>query len=408
MTPTGVMTTRVTALGRCTAVGDGNARRARRALNVTAAHGGRNQRHPQHHRVVVGSTADIVGRRATRWEASMTMKNGVRAMISSHRGASVVTMAKKKSAPIVEEDEVKKAEDADAEADEEEVEEYEEEEYVDGEEDESLTIDELKEEVIEEEVEELTVLGRVSEGVRAASENPGLRNLGALGFFFLASTFAYSCYKVFRKATGGRAKRKRTVNKNVEVVERLKNFFPGERASVNKGVVRGIAMKTGYSQSEIFRKYLRYKLTEEAFTLDFVADVLALKGACGLDSEQMKEILTETGERMFKKYGTLLTDLAGLTQSGVERKLDGASKFAKLMYLADLDEFIDKEQGSEVMLKLKEIFGATDEDYEKLRITALGSDEVDVSSLQRMMSTGEGDAAAPPAEESQPPQQEEQ
>jgi len=411
VTPTGVMTTtttRVIPLGRCTAVGDGNAR-ARRALNVTAAHGGRNQRHPHHHRVVVGSTADIVvGRRAPRWEASMTMKNGVRAMISSHRGASVVTMAKKKSAPIVEEDEVKKAEDADVEADEEEVEEYEEEEYVDGEEDESLTIDELKEEVIEEEVEELTVLGRVSEGVRAASENPGLRNLGALGFFFLASTFAYSCYKVFRKATGGRAKRKRTVNKNVEVVERLKNFFPGERGSVNKGVVRGIAMKTGYSQSEIFRKYLRYKLTEEAFTLDFVADVLALKGACGLDSEQMKEILTETGERMFKKYGTLLTDLAGLTQSGVERKLDGASKFAKLMYLADLDEFIDKEQGSEVMLKLKEIFGATDEDYEKLRITALGSDEVDVSSLQRMMSTGEGDAAAPPAEESQSPQQEEQ
>lgn len=338
----------------------------------------------------------------------MTMKSGVRAMISTHRGASVVTMAKKKSGPVVEEDEVKKAEDADVKAEEEEVEEYEEEEYVDGEEDESLTIDELKEEVIEEEVEELTVLGRVSEGVRAASENPGLRNLGALGFFFLASTFAYSCYKVFRKATGGRAKRKRTVNKNVEVVERLKNFFPGERGSVNKGVVRGIAMKTGYSQSEIFRKYLRYKLTEEAFTLDFVADVLALKGACGLDSEQMKEILTETGERMFKKYGTLLTDLAGLTQSGVERKLDGASKFAKLMYLADLDEFIDKEQGSEVMLKLKEIFGATDEDYEKLRITALGSDEVDVSSLQRMMSTDEGAAAAPPAEESQPPQQEEQ
>ena len=320
-------------------------------------------------------------------------------------------MAKKKGAALVE-DEVKKAEDADVVVGgQEEVEEYEEEELAEGEEEESLTIDELKEEVIEEEVEELTVLGRVSEGVRAASENPGLRNLGALGFFFLASTFAYSCYKVFRKATGGRAKRKRTVNKNVEVVERLKNFFPGERGSVNKGVVRGIAMKTGYSQSEIFRKYLRYKLTEEAFTLDFVADVLALKGACGLDSEQMKEILTETGERMFKKYGTLLTDLAGLTQSGVERKLDGASKFAKLMYLADLDEFIDKEQGSEVMLKLKEIFGATDEDYEKLRITALGSDEVDVSSLQRMMSTGgdeQSDIAAPPAEESQPPQQEEQ
>jgi hypothetical protein len=264
-----------------------------------------------------------------------------------------------------------------------------------------MTMDELREEVIEEEVEELTLLGRVSEGARAAAENPGLRNLGALGFFFLSSTFVYSCYKVFRKATSGRAKRTRTVNKNVEVVERLKTFFPAERGSVNKGVVRGIALKTGYSSSEIFRKYLRYKLTEEAFTLDFVADVLALKNACGLDSEQIKDILLETGERMFKKYGTLLTNLAGLTQSGVERKLDGASKFAKIMYLADLDEFIDKAQGAEVMLKLKETFGATDDDYAKLKITALGSDDIDMNALQRMMGADapSTEAAAPLSDE---------
>ncbi len=252
---------------------------------------------------------------------------------------------------------------------------------------ESLTIDELAQDVdvVEEEYEELTVLGRVSETVRAAGENPGVRNLGALGLFFLASTFAFSCYKVFRKATSGSARRKRTVNKNVEVVERLKNFFPHERGSVNKGVVRGIAMKTGYSSAEIFRKYLRYKLTEEAFTLDFVADVLALKTACALTGEQVKAVLVETGERMFKKYGTLMTDLSGMTTSGVERKIDGAGKFAKLMYLADLEEFIDKEQGEETMLKLKETFGATDEDYNKLRITALGSEDIDLSALQSMM-----------------------
>lgn len=256
--------------------------------------------------------------------------------------------------------------------------------------DRALTIGELREEVVEEEVEELTVLGRVSEEVRRASENPGLRNLGALALFFLASTFAYSCYKVYRKATSGRSKRKRTVNKNVEVVERLKNFFPAERASVNKGVLAGLALKTGYTQAEIFRKYLRYKLTEEAFTLDFVADVLALKNACGLASKDVKSILLETGERMFKKYGTLMTNLAGLTQSGMERKIDGAGKFAKLMYLADLEEFIDKADGAEVQLKLKETFGATDEDYSKVKITALGSDEVDVSALNQMIGALEG------------------
>lgn len=256
--------------------------------------------------------------------------------------------------------------------------------------DRALTIGQLREEVVEEEVEELTVLGRVSEEVRRASENPGLRNLGALALFFLASTFAYSCYKVYRKATSGRSKRKRTVNKNVEVVERLKKFFPAERASVNKGVLTGLALKTGYTQAEIFRKYLRYKLTEEAFTLDFVADVLALKNACGLASKDVKSILLETGERMFKKYGTLMTNLAGLTQSGMERKIDGAGKFAKLMYLADLEEFIDKADGAEVQLKLKETFGATDEDYSKVKITALGSDEVDVSTLNQMIGALEG------------------
>ena len=47
--------------------------------------------------------------------------------------------------------------------------------------------------------------------------------------------------------------------------------------------------------------------------------------------------------------------------------------FAKVMYLADLEEFIPREQGAAVQQRLKEIFGATDEDYEKLRIDALGS-----------------------------------
>jgi hypothetical protein len=38
---------------------------------------------------------------------------------------------------------------------------------------------------------------------------------------------------------------------------------------------------------EIFRKYMRYKLNEEVFNVDFVADVLALKTACELDGDTM-------------------------------------------------------------------------------------------------------------------------
>lgn len=175
-----------------------------------------------------------------------------------------------------------------------------------------LMIDELKEEIVEEEVEEFMVLGRVIEGVCVVSENLGLWNFGALGFFFLASTFAYLCYKVFWKVMSGWMWWKRMVNKNVEVVEWLKNFFFNERSSVNKGVVRGFALKTGYFLVEIFCKYFRYKFMEEVFMFDFVVDVLVFKGVCGLDSEEMKEILLETGERMFKKYGIFMINLVGL------------------------------------------------------------------------------------------------
>ena len=44
-----------------------------------------------------------------------------------------------------------------------------------------------------------------------------------------------------------------------------------------------------------------------------------------------------------------------------------------------------REKGAEAQQKLKEIFGATDEDYEKLRITALGSGADDVSVLNAMI-----------------------
>ena len=69
--------------------------------------------------------------------------------------------------------------------------------------------------------------------------------------------------------------------------------------------------------------------------------------------------------------------------------------FAKVMYLADLDEFIPSSEGKAVQQRLKEIFGATDEDYEKLRISALGSERVDISVLEAMITDKtSGDANA--------------
>ena len=237
--------------------------------------------------------------------------------------------------------------------------------------------------VVEE--EETSAFGTAVGYVQEAVANPAIRNLGILGFSVLAGSFALSAYNVYMRYNSNKSKRKRQVNKNVVVVERLRDFFPENRDSLNRGHVRGLQGKTGFKPEEIFRKYARYKLNEEPFTNDFVADVLALKVACELDGETVKQVLIETGERIVKKYGILMRDVSEMGANGAQRKVDGCSMFAKVMYLADLEEFVPREKGAEAQQKLKEIFGATDEDYEKLRITALGSGADDVSVLNAMI-----------------------
>ena len=246
----------------------------------------------------------------------------------------------------------------------------------------------------EEEVEDASALSTAVGYVQDAVSNPAVRNLGVLGLSVLAGSFALSVYKVYMKYNSNRSKRKRQVNKNVVVVERLRDFFPDNRDSLTRGHIRGLQGKTGFKPAEIFRKYMRYKLNEEVFNNDFVADTLALKRACELDGDTMRDVLMETGERMVKKYGTLLRDISDMGPAGAQRKVDGCSMFAKVMYLADLDEFIPRDQGAAVQQRLKEIFGATDEDYEKLRIDALGSEAVDISVLEAMITKKEGEKGA--------------
>jgi hypothetical protein len=221
--------------------------------------------------------------------------------------------------------------------------------------------------------------------VQNAVANPAVRNLGILGGVVLAGSFALSVYNVYMRYNSSRSKRKRQVNKNVVVVERLRDFFPENRDSLTKGHIRGLQGKTGFKPEEIFRKYMRYKLNEEAFNVDFVADVLALKRACDLDGDAMKSVLMETGERMVKKYGILMRDVSDMGAAGVQRKVDGCSMFAKVMYLADLDEFIPSSEGKACQQRLKEVFGATDEDFEKLRISALGAEKADIDVLEAMI-----------------------
>ena len=125
-------------------------------------------------------------------------------------------------------------------------------------------------------------------------------------------------------------------------------------------------------------------MVEEPFTGAFVEDILALKKACELTPKQMSEILSESATRMVKKYGTLILDVSELTKSGAERKMVAAQMFSKLCYLADLPALVeDQEVATETGQKLKELFGATDEDYARLRVDSL-SENSDVSVLEKM------------------------
>ena len=195
----------------------------------------------------------------------------------------------------------------------------------------------------DEEEEGESALGAAVGAARESLSNPAVRNLGILGLSVLAGSFLLSAYNVYMKYNSNRSKRKRQVNKNVVVVERLRDFFPDNRDSLTRGHIRGLQGKTGFKPPEIFRKYARYKLNEEPFTNAFVADVLALRRACELDGETVAAVLEETGERIVKKYGTLMRDVADMGPAGAQRKADGCAMFAKVMYLADLEEFVPAE-----------------------------------------------------------------
>ncbi len=51
--------------------------------------------------------------------------------------------------------------------------------------------------------------------------------------------------------------------------------------------MRGLKMKSGFSSTEIFRKYLWYLLRERKFDEDAVADLAALRTALGMTDEEV-------------------------------------------------------------------------------------------------------------------------
>ena len=206
------------------------------------------------------------------------------------------------------------------------------------------------------------------------------------------------CNAVYLRFNSKKSKRRRQVGKNVVVVEALASYLPARRAALTRGVVRSLAMRTGFSADVIFRKQLRYILNERPFDADAVADVLALRAACGLDDAAVADVLSETATRSFKKTGILMRRPKGLTAEGLARKAQGRALFSKLLFLCELEGLLPEAARDAAAAQLKATFGATSDDADALRIPSLQA--LDSDALERLWAAeaaSPGDAAAPAA-----------
>lgn len=67
-----------------------------------------------------------------------------------------------------------------------------------------------------------------------------------------------------------------------------------------------LRLKTGFSSTEIFRKYLWFLLRERAFDQEAVDDLVHLKTVLGMGDEEVAAGLTERAQRIYDKYGGLM------------------------------------------------------------------------------------------------------
>lgn len=240
------------------------------------------------------------------------------------------------------------------------------------------------------EEEEPTIWEKTFQAVESGLEKIPLpptsisRSIALGAILVLVSTFVWSAVKVFRKAITPRAKRKRKIDRNRFVVETIDGFLPERRQDLDEKAMHGLKKASGFTNLELFRKYLKYLLNERKFDAEAVADVIHLKRVCRLKDEEVVEAINETGESVFKKTGILMRTVDGMTLDGLQKKAMGRNKFAKLLYLSELEDLVRRDDGATDGIRLLEIFGATSDDAEECRIKVLG-DEPNLDSLERLM-----------------------
>ncbi|KAL0027862.1 hypothetical protein WJX77_011371 [Trebouxia sp. C0004] len=208
----------------------------------------------------------------------------------------------------------------------------------------------------------------------------------------LGGTLLMAAFRVFRKYNTPQNKRKRNVSKNKLVVESLQEFLPHKRSALTPSVTRSLKMKTGFNAAEIFRKYLWYLLRERKFDTEAVNDVVQLKSSLQLSDEEVSEAIQERAKRIYDKYGNVMLEVKGMTKAGVERKATCRALFSKLLYLAEYDGLLPQDTELARKTNVPDVFGATTEDTNGLRIVSLH--EIDMDKLEGQFDpedTEEGD-----------------
>ncbi|KAG9442011.1 hypothetical protein H6P81_017865 [Aristolochia fimbriata] len=202
----------------------------------------------------------------------------------------------------------------------------------------------------------------------------------ALPLAYVGLSFVIAVVKTIRKYSSPKFKRKRLRNKNSMLVKSLDDLFQAGRDEVHQTALKELMQKTGFSMEEVLRKYIRYALNEKPFNPDLVLDFIHLRRTTMLEDAKVAEILNETSRRIVKELGPVVMDTSGFTEKGLKRKIAVQALFGKIFYLAELPEFCSRDSS----LIIKDIFGVTDEDADKLRIHTL-SEAGDVDSLEKMI-----------------------
>ncbi|KAL0888299.1 hypothetical protein Bca101_012282 [Brassica carinata] len=250
-----------------------------------------------------------------------------------------------------------------------------------------------KEEEVEEEVEEdmlwiqekaldlVEFTGSVTQaipGPRVGSSK--LPWMLAVPLAYAGVTFVTAFVKTVKKFSSPKTQRKKLVNQNAMLCRSIDELLLQKEGTVSSSELKALEEKTGFNMVEILRKYIRYALNEKPFNPDLVASLIHLRRASGLDDSQIPEVLNEISRRIVKEKGPVVMNMQGFTEKGFKRKLAVQALFGKIYYLSELPDFCSKDNS----LIVKEIFGVTDEDAEKLRIHAL-AEAGDIDSLEKMV-----------------------